>query len=172
MFKAFISFSIFQKLLQQEKQTSKLGETARKRLLHDCRILHKQLEECNINFPEDPSMLPEASDLLATSDNRISLLLSEVTFVCHFLFSGILSHYSTLQFGPASKNLELKIRLLLAFFLNHISSKLCFNWSGTTPSSRQWSHYWCWWSWQFCWWCKNNRWWVEEDACRHFFWKR
>lgn len=127
MFKAFISFSIFQKLLQQEKQTSKLGETARKRLLHDCRILHKQLEECNINFPEDPSMLPEASDLLATSDNRISLLLSEVTFVCHFLFSGILSHYSTLQFGPASKNLELKIRLLLAFFLNHISSKLCFN---------------------------------------------
>ncbi|PQM32705.1 PX domain-containing protein EREL1 isoform X3 [Prunus yedoensis var. nudiflora] len=67
-----------EKLLQQEKQTSKLGETARKRLLHDCRILHKQLQECNINFPEDPSMLPEASDLLATSDNRISLLLSEV----------------------------------------------------------------------------------------------
>ncbi|BBG95529.1 Phox domain-containing protein [Prunus dulcis] len=66
-----------EKLLQQEKQTSKLGETARKRLLHDCRILHKQLQECNINFPEDPSMLPEASDLLATSDNRISLLLSE-----------------------------------------------------------------------------------------------
>ncbi|KAH0988758.1 hypothetical protein GBA52_001034 [Prunus armeniaca] len=67
-----------EKLLQQEKQTSKLGETARERLLHDCRILHKQLQECNINFPADPSMLPEASDLLATSDNRISLLLSEV----------------------------------------------------------------------------------------------
>lgn len=67
-----------EKLLQQEKQTSKLGETARERLLHDCRILHKQLQECNINFPADPSMLPEASDLLATSDNRIGLLLSEV----------------------------------------------------------------------------------------------
>ncbi|KAM1573815.1 hypothetical protein ACFX1S_043931 [Malus domestica] len=67
-----------EKLRQQEKQTSKLAETARKKWLHECKVLHKQLQECNINFPvDDSSILPEASDLLATSDNRISLLLSE-----------------------------------------------------------------------------------------------
>ncbi|TQD74835.1 hypothetical protein C1H46_039623 [Malus baccata] len=67
-----------EKLRQQEKQTSKLAETARKKWLHECKVLHRQLQECNINFPvDDSSILPEASDLLATSDNRISLLLSE-----------------------------------------------------------------------------------------------
>ncbi|KAK9945983.1 hypothetical protein M0R45_011470 [Rubus argutus] len=73
-----------EKLLQREKQMSKHAETARKKLLHECKILHKQLQECNTNFPaegEDKfilgSSLQEASDLLTTSDNRISQLLSE-----------------------------------------------------------------------------------------------
>lgn len=79
---------LFQKLLQREKQMSKHAETARKKLLHECKILHKQLQECNTNFPaegEDEfilgSSLQEASDLLTTSDNRISQLLSEVHFI-------------------------------------------------------------------------------------------
>ncbi|KAM1313306.1 hypothetical protein ACFX2F_017344 [Malus domestica] len=67
-----------EKLRQQEKQMSKLAETARKKLLHECNVLHQQLQECNINFPvDDSSILPEASELLDASDNRISLLLSE-----------------------------------------------------------------------------------------------
>lgn len=84
---------LFQKLLQQEKQMSKHAEIARKKLLHECKILHKQLQECNTNFPaegEDKfilgSSLQEASDLLTTSDNRISHLLSEV----HFISSSLL----------------------------------------------------------------------------------
>ncbi|XP_024164890.1 PX domain-containing protein EREL1 isoform X2 [Rosa chinensis] len=71
-------------LLQREQQRSKHAETAREKLLQECKILHKQLQECNTNFPSEGednfvlgSLIQEASDLLTTSDNRINQLLSE-----------------------------------------------------------------------------------------------
>ncbi|KAL6208389.1 hypothetical protein ACLB2K_019339 [Fragaria x ananassa] len=74
-----------EKLLQQEQQRSKQVETGREKLLHECKMLHKQLQECNTNFPSEgegdfnlgSSSIQEASNLLTTSDNRINHLLSE-----------------------------------------------------------------------------------------------
>ncbi|XP_048332586.2 PX domain-containing protein EREL1 isoform X2 [Ziziphus jujuba] len=74
-----------EKLLQQAKQNSSQAETARKKLLHECKLLHHGLQECNLSFPSEDeeksifysSSFADALDLLATSDDRISLLLAE-----------------------------------------------------------------------------------------------
>lgn len=54
--------------------------------MHECDVLQNRLQECNVKFHiEDDSKLimdssspSEAIDLLATSDNRIGLLIAEV----------------------------------------------------------------------------------------------
>lgn len=83
---------ISQRALQKEKEKREDAELAKKNLLHECRVLRGRLEDCNVNvFLEEedsltvnPSALPDALDLLATSDNRIGLLLAEVClFDCH-----------------------------------------------------------------------------------------
>lgn len=59
------------------------------KLLHECGILHSRLQECSVNFNVegedklvlDTSSPSEAIGLLTTSDNRIGLLLAEVSFV-------------------------------------------------------------------------------------------
>jgi hypothetical protein len=59
---------------------------SQKKLLHECKILRDRLQECGVNlFSEDEdkliienSSVDDALDLLATSDNRIGLLLAEV----------------------------------------------------------------------------------------------
>lgn len=59
---------------------------SQKKLLHECEILQDRLHECGIKlFSEDEdkliiedSSVGDALDLLATSDNRIGLLLAEV----------------------------------------------------------------------------------------------
>lgn len=61
---------------------------SREKILHECRLLRERLQECSAkflaeeqdNFTIDPSSLPDALDLLATSDNRIRLLVAEVNF--------------------------------------------------------------------------------------------
>lgn len=58
----------------------------RKKLLHDCRILYDQLQECNGNLSGEDnfivnSSLGDALDLLTTSDDQISHLLAEVLFI-------------------------------------------------------------------------------------------
>lgn len=59
-------------------------DAANRKLLHECEILRTRLEECSANFlveqehklkMESP---PDALDILATSENRIGLLLAEV----------------------------------------------------------------------------------------------
>lgn len=75
-----------EKLLQQEKQKNENADTARRKLLHECEVLRSklQVQECSINLLDedklvmDSSSLKGAFDLLKTSDDRISLLLSEV----------------------------------------------------------------------------------------------
>lgn len=76
-----------QRVVHKEKQRWTHAKSARKKLLNECRVLRDRLQECSVNFlseSEDrftinPSSLSDALDLLATSDNRIGLLLAEVT---------------------------------------------------------------------------------------------
>lgn len=63
-------------------------KNARKKLLHDCRILCNRLQECNLNLSSEDddnfivnSSLSDALDLLTTSDDQIGLLLAEVFFI-------------------------------------------------------------------------------------------
>lgn len=89
---------MFQKLVQQEKQKSRQAETAREKLLRECKILHIRLQECNHGFPTEDeeesifnsSSLADALDLLTTSDEQISLLIAEVPFYSPFHLSPIL----------------------------------------------------------------------------------
>ncbi|KAK4600750.1 hypothetical protein RGQ29_010394 [Quercus rubra] len=75
-----------EKLIQQERQMREHAKASREKLLHECHILHNRLQECNTNlladnednFVADSSSLADALDLLATSDDRIGLLLSEL----------------------------------------------------------------------------------------------
>ncbi|XVF48345.1 hypothetical protein PTKIN_Ptkin03bG0182800 [Pterospermum kingtungense] len=72
--------------LERERQISKHIRTAREKLLNECKLLHNRLLECNVNFSsdndenliEDSSLVEDALDVLTTSDDKISLLLSEV----------------------------------------------------------------------------------------------
>ncbi|KAG4979032.1 hypothetical protein AAZX31_13G347500 [Glycine max] len=73
-----------ERILQKEKQRMENSHNANTKLLHECAILQKRLRECSVNFlveEEDKlniDTLPsDALDLLATSDNRIGLLLAE-----------------------------------------------------------------------------------------------
>ncbi|CAA7022008.1 unnamed protein product [Microthlaspi erraticum] len=58
----------------------------RDKLLHECYVVQKRLQECNVKFHieeeskliMDSSSPSEAMELLATSDNRIGLLIAEV----------------------------------------------------------------------------------------------
>lgn len=77
----------FQRVLQKEKQRMENVTTANAKLLHECEILRNRLQECGVNFLVeeedklivDTSSSSDAIDLLTTSDNRIGLLLAEVT---------------------------------------------------------------------------------------------
>ncbi|KAL4650859.1 hypothetical protein ACB092_01G117800 [Castanea dentata] len=74
-----------EKFIQQERQMREHAKASREKLLHECHILHNQLQECNTNlladdednFVADSSSLADALDLLATCDDRAGLLLSE-----------------------------------------------------------------------------------------------
>ncbi|OMO90808.1 hypothetical protein COLO4_18872 [Corchorus olitorius] len=72
--------------LQREREVNEHERTARENLLNECRLLHKRLLECNMNLSmdddenltKDSSLVDDALDLLTESDNKITLLLTEV----------------------------------------------------------------------------------------------
>ncbi|XP_042468738.1 PX domain-containing protein EREL1-like isoform X1 [Zingiber officinale] len=72
-------------VLRKEMQRWSHAKSANKTFLHECRVLRDRLQECSVNFLTDEedkftiddSSLSDAVDLLATSDNRIGLLLAE-----------------------------------------------------------------------------------------------
>lgn len=63
------------------------ADIANLKLLHECEILRNRLQECSVNFlseeedklTADTSSPSDAIDLLTTSDNRIGLLVAEVS---------------------------------------------------------------------------------------------
>uniref|UniRef100_A0A0A9CU89 Uncharacterized protein n=1 Tax=Arundo donax TaxID=35708 RepID=A0A0A9CU89_ARUDO len=74
-----------ERVINREKHRSTRMKLSREKVLHECRLLHERLQECSgkflaeeqDNFSIDPSSLPDALDLLATSDNRVRLLVAE-----------------------------------------------------------------------------------------------
>ncbi|XP_039050990.1 PX domain-containing protein EREL1-like isoform X3 [Hibiscus syriacus] len=71
--------------LKQERQIIKHVRNAREKMLNDCRLLHNRLLGCSVNLSTDDedlikesSSVEEALDLLTTSDDKITLLLTEV----------------------------------------------------------------------------------------------
>ncbi|KAL6603769.1 hypothetical protein ACP70R_044130 [Stipagrostis hirtigluma subsp. patula] len=74
-----------ERVINTEKRRSTRMKLSREKILHECRLLRERLQECSAkflaeeqeNFTIDPSSLPDALDLLATSDNRIRLLVAE-----------------------------------------------------------------------------------------------
>ncbi|KAK8706711.1 hypothetical protein V6N13_057788 [Hibiscus sabdariffa] len=71
--------------LEQERQIIKHVRNAREKLLNECRLLHNRLLECSVNLStddedviKDSSSVEAALDLLTTSDDKITLLLTEV----------------------------------------------------------------------------------------------
>ncbi|XP_011621232.1 PX domain-containing protein EREL1 isoform X2 [Amborella trichopoda] len=74
-----------ERLLQEERQKREFARAARAKLLHECGILCRRLQDCSINiltededrFAVEFSSRTDVFDQLATSDNRIGLLLAE-----------------------------------------------------------------------------------------------
>ncbi|KAF7104727.1 hypothetical protein CFC21_105600 [Triticum aestivum] len=74
-----------ERIINREKQRSARVKSSREKMLHECRLLRERLQECSAKFlaeeqdnlTVDPSSLPDALDLLATSDNRIRLLVAQ-----------------------------------------------------------------------------------------------
>lgn len=72
-------------ILQKERQKQEQASAARAKLLHEAAVLRQRLQECSVDIlakvgdkhTVNASSISEAEDLLATSDNRIGLLLAE-----------------------------------------------------------------------------------------------
>ncbi|KAK9677225.1 hypothetical protein RND81_11G129300 [Saponaria officinalis] len=71
--------------VQNEKQLREEANSVNEKLLHECVVLKKRLQECSVNFvveeedklTMDISSPSDAVDSISTSDNRIGLLLAE-----------------------------------------------------------------------------------------------
>ncbi|XP_038898166.1 PX domain-containing protein EREL2 isoform X1 [Benincasa hispida] len=74
-----------EEFLRQEREMRQHANTAWRKLLSECRSLHGRLKKCSMNFSADDdynhdvesSSLPNALDLLTTSDDQLNLLLAE-----------------------------------------------------------------------------------------------
>ncbi|KAI4329355.1 hypothetical protein L6164_021626 [Bauhinia variegata] len=87
-----------ERALQKEKQRMELSNNANAKLLHECRILQQRLEECSVNFliQEEDKLIVDTSpsdalDLLATSDNRIGLLLAEAQLLAQDIENAVIA---------------------------------------------------------------------------------
>ncbi|KAL8457053.1 hypothetical protein ACS0TY_034221 [Phlomoides rotata] len=73
----------FETKLDKERAKMESVDAANRKLLRECEILRGRLEECSVNFLDEQDnklkmeFLPDALDILATSENRIGLLLAE-----------------------------------------------------------------------------------------------
>ncbi|XP_023642716.1 PX domain-containing protein EREX [Capsella rubella] len=74
-----------ERIVQREKDKEETANAADKKLLHEYDVLQNRLQECSVKFHieeeskliMDSSSPSEAIELLATSDNRIGLLIAE-----------------------------------------------------------------------------------------------
>ncbi|KAJ1410936.1 PX domain superfamily, partial [Sesbania bispinosa] len=75
-----------EKLLLHERAKREWAETSWRKLLEKCRLLFNQLQECNVNLPDEDedrkimnsSSLTDAFNQLTLSDDQIDILLAEV----------------------------------------------------------------------------------------------
>lgn len=84
--------SELERVLQIERQRMEQADIANQKLFHDCEILHYRLQDSSVDFfieeenklvLETASTADDAIDLLATSDDHISLLLAEAKLLAH-----------------------------------------------------------------------------------------
>ncbi|XP_038898996.1 PX domain-containing protein EREX-like [Benincasa hispida] len=84
--------SELERVLQTERQRMEQSDIANQKLLHDCEILHYRLQDSSVDFfieeenkliLETASTADDAIDLLETSDNHISVVLSEAKLLAH-----------------------------------------------------------------------------------------
>ncbi|KAJ7962835.1 Phox (PX) domain protein [Quillaja saponaria] len=86
-----------ERALYGEKQRLEHSNNANAKLLHECEILRNRLQECSVNFlveeedklTVDSSSPSDALDLLATSDNRIGLLIAEAQLLAQDVQNGV-----------------------------------------------------------------------------------
>lgn len=92
-----------EKVLQHEKRMKEHASSFNEKLLHECAILQKRLQECSVNFSieegdklllDSPSPA-DAIDLLNTSNNRIGLLLAEAQLLAQDIENSIASANKT-----------------------------------------------------------------------------
>uniref|UniRef100_A0A2P2IWI9 Phox domain-containing family protein n=1 Tax=Rhizophora mucronata TaxID=61149 RepID=A0A2P2IWI9_RHIMU len=77
--------SEIEKLLREDREMGEQKKNARKKLLHDCRVLHNRLQECSLNLSaeEDDDFVVNSSqddvlNMLTTSEDQIGHLVAEV----------------------------------------------------------------------------------------------
>ncbi|XP_023004776.1 PX domain-containing protein EREX-like [Cucurbita maxima] len=84
--------SELERVFQTERQRMEQAKIANQKLLHDCEILHYRLQDSSVDFfigegdkliLETASTAHDAMDLLAASDNHISLILAEAKLRAH-----------------------------------------------------------------------------------------
>ncbi|XP_022959560.1 PX domain-containing protein EREX-like isoform X2 [Cucurbita moschata] len=84
--------SELERVFQTERQRMEQAKIANQKLLHDCEILQYRLQDSSVDFfieegdkliLETASTAHDAMDLLATSDNHISLILAEAKLRAH-----------------------------------------------------------------------------------------
>ncbi|XP_057772814.1 PX domain-containing protein EREL1-like isoform X6 [Salvia miltiorrhiza] len=89
--------------LQKERAKRDCIDAANRKLLHECEILRSRLKECGAKFlveqeyklkMESP---PDAMDVLATSENRISLLLAEAQLLAQEVATPVSSDLMTID---------------------------------------------------------------------------
>ncbi|XP_073269792.1 PX domain-containing protein EREX isoform X1 [Primulina huaijiensis] len=113
--------------LQMENQKTEHNKAANANLLHECEILRCRLEECSVNFlieeenklKMDTSYPSDAVDILATSDNRIGLLLAEAQLLAQEVKSSSVTSHE----GGDSGDHELRKMLCSVFMDNAILRK-------------------------------------------------
>ncbi|KZV22599.1 hypothetical protein F511_02616 [Dorcoceras hygrometricum] len=113
--------------LHMEKQKTEHNKAVNAKLLHECEILRSRLEECSVDFlikeennlKMDTSHPSDAVDILATSDNRIGLLLAEAQLLAQEVESSSI----TCSEGGDSGDCELRKMLCSVFMDNAILRK-------------------------------------------------
>ncbi|EFJ21378.1 hypothetical protein SELMODRAFT_10704, partial [Selaginella moellendorffii] len=89
-------------VLRKEREKEELARNSRASFMHEVSALRQRLQECSVDFlaKEDGaknSISSDAMELLTTSDNRINLLLAEVSFYED-------EHYPTANGATANSN--------------------------------------------------------------------
>ncbi|XWS19110.1 hypothetical protein CRYUN_Cryun32bG0103100 [Craigia yunnanensis] len=125
-----------ERVLQKEKQRMEHANAANTKLLHECNLLSDRLQECSVNFLSeeedklivDTSSPSDALDLLATSDNRIGLLLAEAQLLAQDVENSVARSDESLNMKGSDKRSDDELRKMLTdIFVDNARLRLQVN---------------------------------------------